>query len=186
MLSDTRLPASRVPILVDDPSRTTTREWFRFFEGLSTLLGLGSGRFYDTTSPTFAADTPTIVPLSVTSLGRNMTLASNRVTLNNVGTYLLTATLQLSNPDVTNADYFILWLKLNGADQAFSASRAAVAASGSATLTATYYVDVAAGAYFELYGLSKAGYVDITTFAASGSPAYPAAPGVVLTVTQIL
>jgi len=186
MPSDTRLPASRVPILTDDQSRTTTREWFRFFEALSLLLGLGYGRFYDTTTSNFTADTPTIIPLSATELGRNMLLASNRVTFNNTGTYVVTATLQLSNPDVTNADYFILWLKVNGADQAFSANRAAVAASGSATLTATYYLDVAAGAYFELYGLSKAGYVDITTIASSGSPAYPAAPGVVLTVTQIL
>lgn len=186
MPSDTRLPASRVPILTDDRTRTTTREWFRFFEGLSTLLGLGYGRFYDTTTSNFVADTATIIPLSVTDLGRNMTLASNRVTLNNTGNYVVTATLQLSNPDVTNADYFVLWLKLNGSNVAYSANRAAVAASGSATLTATYYLNVAAGAYFELYGLSKAGYVDITTFAASGSPAYPAAPGVVLTVTQIL
>lgn len=186
MPSDTRLPASRVPILTDDSSRTTTREWFRFFEGLSALLGLGYGRFYDTTTSNFTADTPTIIPLSATSLGRNMTVAANRVTLNNTGTYLVTATLQLSNSDVSNADYFILWLRQDGADVAYSANRATVAASGSATLTATYYLDVAAGAYFELYGLSKSGYVDITTIAASGSPAYPAAPGVVLTVTQIL
>lgn len=186
MPNDTRLPASRVPILTDDQTRTVTREWFRFFEGLSALLGLSYGRFYGTSSPSFAADTPTIIPLAVTDLGRNMALASNRVTLNNAGTYVITATTQLSNPDVTNDDYFILWLKVNGADLAYSANRAAVAAEGSATLTATYYLDVAAGTYFELYGLSKAGYADVATIAASGSPAYPAAPGVVLTVTQIL
>ena len=186
MPSDARLPASRVPILVEDASRTTTREWFRFFEALSSLLGFGYGRFYDTTTSNFTADTPTIVPLATTAFGRNMAVSASRVTLNTAGQYLLTATLQLSNSDVTNADYFILWLKVNGADQAYSANWATVAASGSATLTATYYLDAAAGAYFELYGLSKSGYVDITTIAASGSPAYPAAPGVVLTVTQIL
>ena len=186
MLRDTRLPASRVPLVNEAPDQTTTREWFRFFEGLSTLLGLGCGRFYDTTTSNFAADTPTIVPLSVTGLGRNMRLAANRVTLNNAGAYVVTTTLQLANTDATNVDYFVLWLRVNGADQAFSASRAAVAASGSATLTATYYINAAAGADFELYGLSKAGYVGVTTFASSGSPAYPAAPGVVLTVTQIL
>jgi len=186
MPSDTRIPSSRVPILTDDSTRTTTREWFRFFEMLSAFLGYGYGRFYDTTSPAFAADTPTIIPLSVADLSRNMTLAANRVTLNNTGNYIVTATLQLSNTDVSNADYFIVWLKVNGADVAYSANRAAVAASGSATLTATYYLHIAAGAYFELYGLSKAGYVDIATFAASLSPAYPAAPGVALTVTQIL
>jgi hypothetical protein len=186
MPSDTRLPASRVPILTDDQTRTVTREWFRFFEGLSALLGLGSGRFYDTTSPSFTADTSTIIPLGSTTVGRNMTLAANRVTLNNAGAYTVTVTLQLANADVANADYFILWLKVNGVDQAGSSSRALVPLSGYATLTATFQIDVAAGAYFELYGLSKAGYAQIATIAASGSPAYPAAPGVVLTVTQIL
>lgn len=42
MLNETRIPGQRVPI-AEDENGIPTREWFRFFNALYTMIGLGSG-----------------------------------------------------------------------------------------------------------------------------------------------
>jgi hypothetical protein len=59
-----------------------------------------------------------------------MSVASSRVTFNTAGQYVLTATLQLYNSDAVNSDYYLLWLKVNGVDQTYSAARATVGPLG--------------------------------------------------------
>jgi hypothetical protein len=84
-----------------------------------------------------------------------------------------------------------IWLRVNGANATATARRVTVpkqhaSVAGSVLMTTNFIYTFAAGDYFELYGLSKLGYAQIATYAASSSPAYPAAPGTILSVAQIL
>jgi len=192
MLNETRIPGSRVFITEDD-NRTPSREWFRYFEYLYNVAAAAvtNAAFYDTTSTAWAANTPTIVPVGLTYAAHGFTLASSRVTVVEAGRYIINASLQLTNNDASNDDDMTIWLRVNGADVAATARRATVPAqhagvAGSILMAVNFTYAFAAGEYFELYGLSKLGYAQIATYAASTSPAYPAAPGTVLTVAQIL
>ena len=151
---------------------------------------VGYGAYYDTTSPTFVADTPTIIPVGTVQFERGMTLAANKVTVTQTSTYTITFSIQLTNA-TANDDRFIVWLRVNGVDVADSASYLSVikkhgADNGSALATVNLFYQLTAGQYVELYGLSKLGYAQVNTYAASSSPAYPRSPGVILTLAQVV
>jgi len=153
-------------------------------------VSVGYGAFYGTTSSAFTANTPTVIPFDGTALERNITLASNKITVTQTGTYTITTSAQLTNNSASDDD-FILWLRVNGADVPNSASYSSVIKKhgtdpGSAILAVNFFYQFTAGDYFELYGLSKLGYANIHTYAASSSPAYPQSPGVILTVAQVV
>lgn len=198
MLNETRIPGQRVAITEDD-NRTPAREWFRFFDYLYNLSvaitpflnGADRGAFYDTTNTSWAANTPSQVPVGSTSLVDGVTVLASKITLSRAGIYTLIASFQLANDNATNDDDMIIWLRVNGADVANTSSQMTVpkrhaGLAGKGLLTVNFLYEFAAGDYFELYGLSKLGYVQIITYAASTSPAYPAAPGTILTVAQVI
>lgn len=148
------------------------------------------GAYYDATSPTFVANTPTVIPVGATQFQRGMTLSGNKVTIVQDSTYTITFSIQLTNASA-NDDRFIAWLRVNGADVADSASYVSVlkkhgSDNGSALVTVNLFYQFTAGQYFELYGLSKLGYAQVNTYAASSSPAYPRSPSVILTVAQVV
>ena len=192
MLNETRIPGQRVAITEDD-NRTPSREWFRYFEYLylAAAAAVTNAAFYDTTSTAWAANTPTIVPVGLTYETHGFALAASRVTVVSAGRYAINASLQLTNNNASNDDDLTIWLRVNGVNVTATARRATVpkqhaTVAGSVLMTVNFTYTFAAGDYFELYGLSKLGYAQIATYAASSSPAYPAAPGTVLTVAQIL
>lgn len=191
MLNQTRIPGQRVAITEDD-FRTPSREWFRFFEYIyKASMTAARGAFYDITSTAWTANTPSQVPIGSTSLFDGVTVAASKIAFSTAGVYTITASFQLSNDNASNDDDMTIWLRVNGADVAYSSSRMTVpkrhaGIAGSALMTVNFLYEFAVGDYFELYGLSKLGYVQIVTYAASSSPAYPAAPGTILTVAQII
>ena len=192
MLNETRIPGQRVPI-AEDAGGTPTREWFRYFEYLYTVAtaSVTNAAFYDTTSTAWTANTPTIVPVGLTYATHGFTLAASRITVASAGRCIINASLQLTNNDAANDDDMTIWLRVNGANVAATARRVTVpkqhaSVAGSVLMTVNFSYTFAAGDYFELYGLSKLGYAQIATYAASSSPAYPAAPGTILSVAQIL
>lgn len=192
MLNETRVPGQRVAITEDD-SQTPSREWFRYFEYLYLVAAASvtNAAFYDTTNTAWTANTPTIVPVGATYASHGFALAASRITVIGAGRYVINASLQLTNNNASNDDDMTVWLRVNGADVDATARRATVpkqhaGVAGSVLMTVNFSYTFAAGDYFELYGLSKLGYAQIATYAASSSPAYPAAPGTILTVAQIL
>lgn len=192
MLNETRIPGQRVAI-VEDENGTPTREWFRYFEYLYTVAAASvtNAAFYDTTSTAWTANTPTIVPVGSTYAAHGFTLAASRVAVASAGRCIINASLQLTNNNASNDDDMTIWLRVNGADVTATARRMTVpkqhaGVAGSVLMTVNFSYTFAAGDYFELYGLSKLGYAQIATYAASSSPAYPAAPGTILSVAQIL
>ena len=192
MLNETRIPGQRVAITEDD-NRTPAREWFRYFEYLYLVAATAvtNAAFYDITSTAWTANTPTIVPVGLTYAAHGFSLSASRITIAGAGRCVINASLQLTNNTASNDDDMTIWLRVNGVNVAATARRATVpkqhaSVAGSVLMTVNFSYTFAANDYFELYGLSKLGYAQIATYAASSSPAYPAAPGTVLTVAQIL
>jgi hypothetical protein len=191
MLSDSQIPAPRVPITGAEGG-IITREWFRFFNYVyETLLQRAAyGVAYGTSNTAWAANTPSLVPLDVVEVASGVSVLASVVTVQTPGLYTVTANIQLTNANVFNGDSLSVWLRVNGADAAATTNTAFVpaqvgAVAGQGMLTVSFTRQFILGDYFELYGLSKLGYAQIATTPASLSPAYPAAPGTTLTVAQI-
>jgi hypothetical protein len=147
--------------------------------------------YSDSSGSSWAANTPSKIPFDVIQYERNITNGGSKVNIQKTGLYNIIATFQLTNSSATNDDDIVIWLRLNGADVANTASTMTVVkvhggVNGSNILAVNFLLQFTANDYFELYGLSKLGYVQLTTYAASSSPAYPASPSVILTVTQIV
>jgi hypothetical protein len=192
MLNETRIPGQRVAITEEDGG-APSREWFRYLEYLNAVAAASAtnAAFYDTTSTAWTANTPTIVPVGSTYATHGFSLSASRVTVTGAGRCIINASLQLTNNNASNDDDMTVWLRVNGTAATATSRRATVpkqhaSVAGSVLMTVNFSYTFAAGDYFELYGLSKLGYAQIATYAASSSPAYPAAPGTILTVAQIL
>ena len=145
----------------------------------------------DTTTQTIAANTPTVVNIDTAVYSRGISLASNKVTIAKAGLYTVTTSVQLTNANTTTDDDVALWFRINGSDLPLSASQATVVKShggvpGSAVLTVNIFYQFNDSDYLELAWLTKFGNAQIITYGASTSPAYPAAPGVILTIAQVV
>ena len=148
------------------------------------------GAFYDTTNQSATANTPTAITLNGTYITDNISIGSptSRVVITNANTYSITFSLQLTNPDVAS-DRVYCWLRVNGTDVANSNSAVDVPGKhagidGSSVLAVNFFYTFTAGDYFELVWMTTNGTTSITTIPASVTPAYPAAPGVILTVSD--
>ena len=129
---------------------------------------------------------------NVETEGINVSLGTpaSRVVVANAGVYSIIASMQLSNSDA-NFDDFTMWLTLNGAAVANSASTTSApakkgSANGLAILTVQYTITLTAGQYIGFDYFSPAGSTAIVTFPASlTAPAHPASPAVILSIIQI-
>jgi len=147
--------------------------------------------YSDSTGTSWAADTPSKVNFDTIQYERNITNGGSKVNIEKTGLYTIIATFQLTNNNTTNDDDIIIWLRQNGADIPNTSSTMTVVKKhsgipGSNLLAVNFFLQLTAGDNFELYGLSKLGYAQLTTYAESTSPAYPASPSVILTVAQIV
>jgi hypothetical protein len=149
------------------------------------------GALGDTTTQSATANMPTVVSINSSVYSRGVSLAGNKLTVEKAGLYTITTSVQLSNSNTTNDDDVTLWFRINGSDLPLSASYTTVIKShggvpGSAVLTVNIFYQFNDGDYLELAWLTKLGHAQIITYAASTSPAYPAAPGVILTIAQVV
>jgi hypothetical protein len=190
--ANTRIPSSRVPV-VDEVGQLMERSWYRFFTNLyNYFLTLPYGFFSDTTTQTAAANTPKAITFNTTSVTRNTTVGTptSRIVFNAEGLTTITFSLQLTNATASEDDVYV-WLRKNGVNTANTSSVVTVpkkhgAIDGAAIMTVNFFEQYAAGDYLELYWLTVSGASQITTIPATTSPAKPASPGVVLTVSQIV
>lgn len=190
--ANTRIPSSRVPV-VDEVGQLMERSWYRFFTNLyNYFLTLPYGSFSDTTTQTAAANTPTAITFNTTGVTRNTTVGTptSRIVFNAEGLTTITFSLQFTNPTATE-DAVYVWLRKNGVDTAATASTVTVpkkhgSIDGAAIMTVNFFEQYSAGDYLELYWLTVSGLSQIQTIPATTSPAKPASPSVVLTVSQII
>lgn len=137
-----------------------------------------------------AADTATIVTLANTTAASGMTLASNKITVNQDGVYSVRCRFQLSNSNAAMQDG-AFWIRKNGTDLAESAALFTVnelhtAVNGRMVLALDVRVALTANDYIELYWAATNTAVTLYYEAAQGAPyARPSVPSTSVLVTFI-
>lgn len=149
------------------------------------------GAFQNTADQTFsAANTPTVVAFNTTDSAYGFSLASNKVTITNAGTYNIQFSLQFANMD-TQIHEVTVWLRKNGTDIAGTGSKYAVVSShggvdGYLIAVANFFVDVSANDYIELVVATTSTQVYLERYTSSTSPyTRPAIPSSVVTFTLV-
>lgn len=188
----TQVPSPLVPV-VESGTRLMERSWYRFFTNLYNYFAdLPSGSFYDTTTQTATANTPTAITFNATTDSHRMRIGTptSRVITEVAGTATITFSIQFTNATAAEDDTYV-WLRKNGVDVPNSASVVTVPKKhgthdGAIIMAINFHENCEAGDYIELVWLTVGGVAKIETVAASTSPARPASPGVILTISQII
>lgn len=139
-----------------------------------------------------ASNTSTLLQLNTTTLSNGVSLntSTSEITVAVAGKYNFAFSAQLNN-STTNQSLVAIWFAINGSDLAASSSWATIpsrkdaSTAGSALMAANIFMDLSAGDKVTLKWLTDDGHGAIVTYPASVSPAYPAAPAVILTVNQV-
>lgn len=189
---NTQLPAPRVPV-VDPADQLMERSWYRFFSNLyNYFVNLPYGSFYDTTTQTATANTPKAVTFNSSANLRNTYIGTpaSRIVFSADGLTTVTFSIQFTNSSASEDDVYV-WLRKNGVDVPYTSSVVTVpkrhgSFDGAMLMTVNFHNIYGPGDYLELYWMTVGGTSSITTIPASTSPAKPASPGVVLTVSQII
>lgn len=148
------------------------------------------GSFWDTTTQTATANTPTVVTLNNADTDNNgvSVVSSSQITFANQGVYSLTFSIQFTNTSTQNGSTQV-WLRKNGANLPDTNSHYDVpdkqgSAFSSEILTVNFVLDLAANDYIQLYWQTSTTSVSLETIAASGT--YPRTPSVIFTATQVM
>lgn len=154
------------------------------------------GSFWDDTSQTATANTPTAIYLRQRDTGSQgiRVVSGTRITFDYAGIYSITFSIQFSNNDEQIHDINV-WLRKNDSgasgDVAATDSRFSIVAShggipGNVVGTVNYVLPVVANDYLELIWATSDVDAYIHAEAAATSPfAHPSIPGVVCTVVQV-
>lgn len=138
------------------------------------------------------ANTSTLLQLNTQDLSNGVTLnaSTSEVTVAIAGKYNFAFSGQLNN-SATAQSLVAIWFAVNGTDVPNStswitiASRENATTPASALMAANVFLGLNAGDKVTMKWLSVNGHGAIVTYPASVSPAYPAAPGMILTVNQV-
>ena len=154
------------------------------------------GSFWDTTSQTATANTPTSILLRKNDLDNRgiKVISDSRITVDHPGIYSFTFSIQFSNTDTSIHDINV-WLRKNDSgatgDVADSDSRFSIIAShggipGNVVGTVNFVLKLAAADYIELMWATSNAAAYIHAEPAETSPfAHPGIPGIICTVTQV-
>mgnify|MGYP003351437449 FL=1 len=151
------------------------------------------GAFHDTTATqTAAANTPTAITFNATDYSKGISIGSptSRIVIDTAGLYNIQFSIQYTNTNAGAVDDVATWLRVNGNNVANTNSWGAVPAkhagvNGQLIMALNIFYTFAANDYFELVWMTVGGTTMIETIAGSGgTPTYPAAPGIILTVSD--
>lgn len=154
------------------------------------------GSFWDLTSQTATADTPTAILLrSRDTANRGISVVANsRMTFEQAGVYSLTFSIQFSNTDTAIHDIDV-WLRKNDSgatgDVPATTSKFSIISShggieGNVIGTVNYVLPVVANDYLELMWATSNAQAYIHAEAAQTTPyAHPSIPGIICTVVQV-
>ncbi len=154
------------------------------------------GSFWDDTSQTATANTPTAIYLRQRDTGSRgvRVVSGTRITFDYAGIYSITFSIQFSNNDEQIHDINV-WLRKNDSgasgDVAATDSRFSIVAShggipGNVVGTVNYVLPVVANDYLELIWATPDADAYIHAESAETSPfAHPGIPGIICTVVQV-
>jgi len=190
-------------LLAGEPGVESETENLKIGDGRTAWSGLpyfGNpgywGSFWDTTSQTATANTPTPILLRKNDLdNRGIKVISNsRITVDHPGIYSFTFSIQFSNTDSSIHDVNV-WLRKNDSgasgDVADSDSRFSIIArhggiDGNVIGTVNFVLRLTTADYIELIWATSNAAAYIHAEAAETSPfAHPGIPGIICTVTQV-
>jgi hypothetical protein len=190
-------------LLAGEPGVESETENLKIGDGRTPWSGLpyfGNpgywGSFWDTTSQTTTANTPTPILLRKNDLdNRGIKVISNsRITVDHPGIYSFTFSIQFSNTGSSIHDVNV-WLRKNDSgasgDVADSDSRFSIIArhggiDGNVIGTVNFVLKLATADYIELIWATSNAAAYIHAEAAETSPfAHPGIPGIICTVTQV-
>ena len=149
------------------------------------------GAFSSNVDQTGSISAGTAMTFSTTDVADGVTLASSsHLVVPDDGVFNLQFSAQLKNTDNAQQDATI-WFRVDGVDVANSATQITVPARksagvfGYAVAAWNIFLEMTAGQYVEIMWLPTSTTVTVEALPASVSPAYPAIPSVIATVTQV-
>ena len=145
------------------------------------------GSFYSTADQANAGATATNkMTYNVTDISNGVSIVSNsRITIANAGVYNIAFSAQLEKTDAGD-DAVQIWLQKGGVNVANSATEVTIVGNNGKFVAAwNFFVQAAAGDYYELCWHSTDTAVSLQAQAAMSNPSRPAIPSVILTVNQV-
>ena len=143
------------------------------------------GSWYNTATMNAAAIN-TVYPMQCNSITveSGVKLVSNsRMTVEQAGTYNIQFSAQFDKSNA-NTEHAYVWLRKNGSDVPYSASKMAVQGSTAEFIASwNFYSEAKAGDYFEVVGSVTNTGIFLPAIAASG--VVPGVPSVILTINQV-
>jgi hypothetical protein len=151
-----------------------------------SLVSKAYGSFFDTTTQSGSANTAYAIKHNTTDLSSDVSIVSDtRITMAEAGVYTIISTQQFKHTSGGTV-YITGWLRKNGVDVANSAIDLTLKGNGDTELCAVnYFVEAAAGDYFELIWSATDSSTEIVYQAARTSPTRPAVPSVITTVNRV-
>lgn len=145
------------------------------------------GSFYSTQDQTNAgANTANKMTLNTTDISNGVSIvSSSRITIANAGVYNIQFSAQLDKTD-SGDDVVDIWLQKNGSNVANSNTQTTLAGNNGKHVAAwNFFVNAAAGDYYELCWSSPDAAVFLNYVASQSTPTRPAIPSVILTVNKV-
>ena len=184
---------------MDDYSRMLRLYFNQLDNTNSSLLGTRGGRYLNNpygsfsntaTQPVTAANTPYVVALNTADAANGVSLAANKMTVEQTGVYNCQFSLQFENTTASIVDVWV-WLRKNGVDVPGTASTWAITSSHGGTNgymigACNFFVSMTADDYLELAVAADGTGVNIEAYAASASPfTRPSIPSSVVTLSFV-
>ena len=155
---------------------------FAYWDGIKVVNPYGAWKSLVTQTAT--ANTATAVALEVLDYENSTSIASSsRMTVAYPGIYNLQWSAQILNSDSV-ARSLSVWLKMNGTDVVGS-TRNTLVQAGQANGAWSYYIQLAAADYIEIYWSTNNALVTLQTYAAQTTPTRPTTPSVIATLSFV-
>lgn len=149
------------------------------------------GNFYDTSKQITAAGTANSIKFGFSNFYNNINITNNtsglpsRITVTNGGIYNVRYSLQCIKTDANN-DELSVWIRRNSAAYANTNSSYSIVGAGiKNTISNSFYVELGANDYVEIYFSVKNNNTSITGSNTQLSPSRPATPSAILFIEKI-
>jgi hypothetical protein len=155
---------------------------FAYWDGIKVVNSYGAWKSLVTQTAT--ANTATAVALEVVDYENSTSIASSsRMTVAYPGIYNLQWSAQILNSDIL-ARSLSVWLKKNGTD-VIGSTRNTLVQAGQANGAWSYYIQLSAADYIEIYWSTNNALVTLQTYAAQTTPTRPTTPSVIATLSFV-
>jgi hypothetical protein len=145
------------------------------------------GSFYSAQDQASAgANTENKMTLNVTDISNGVSIVSNsRITIANAGIYNIQFSAQLDKTD-SGDDAVDIWLCKNGSPVANTNTQTTLVGNNGKHVAAwNFFVNAAAGDYYELCWCSADASVSLNYIASQSTPTRPSIPSLILTVNKV-